>query len=546
MKKHSSIKEDLNKRRRELPKNITIRNVPDETFSLMEVVADGRCFFGSFWLLSLTPQKIRMYMTDPEGYEAMDNFVDNALSNFIKNDIFVNASKCQKMTMMRVHYTAYPEENPGVAKSLDDILNYDEQGDSYVLDTLCEHETNPNAEGFTEEIEKSYEKLTQKGVVQEFDKYLLSYYQNNDASTYTDADPFLLGNFMSDLFNVNVNIVKTRHDNPLVFYIDATFTGNNDPGGKEEIYIYFRHSHFQPMIPNSILHGDNRTPIAKKPAAVSASTSKPQIEKNPMEQLIESFPTLDEDTITQVYDVNNKNYTNAYHQLAVMEEPGATPYAHKVDAKKSLDTGQSHGNRDARSFDNNVSSEYFNLDESPGIQLNNETLRMEVANCLTEKKSLNEYFTFPKRLKIKYVVSTSSNKVPTDLPSTGTWGSFRGKTSTTDRIQPWGEDKPDSVYSKMNEKFTNPDIQTVEIFNGDGNIQTPETYKNATENWYFLVTLGAEPVFKGGRTRKRQHKRGPMRSHKKRKTNTRCYRTKRQRRLSQTKHRKHKSKKIIF
>ena len=85
MKQHSSIKEDRNAIRRELPKNITIRDVPNETFSLIEVVSDGRCFFGSFWLLSLTSAEIRMYMTDLEGYEAMDNFVDNELSNFIKN-----------------------------------------------------------------------------------------------------------------------------------------------------------------------------------------------------------------------------------------------------------------------------------------------------------------------------------------------------------------------------------------------------------------------------------------------------------------------------
>lgn len=499
--KHSSIKEDRNGIRRQLRKDITIRNVADETFSLMEVVADGRCFFGSFWLLSLTPQEIRRYMTDPEGYEAMDNFVDNALSKFIKNGIFTKASKCQKMTMMKTHYIAYPDENPGVAKSLANILNYDTQGDSYVLDVLCEHETNPDAEGLMEGINEAYEKLTQSGVVQEFDKYLLSYYQNNDgAGTYTDADPFLLGNFMSDLFGVNVNIVKNPSGNLSIFEINSTFTGTNSPEGKEDIYIYYRNGHFQPMIPNSIfLDRDKPIPMPHTLAKVSSSTG----------------------------------------------EPGANQYAHKVDAKKSLDTGQSYGNRDAsknynksvRSFDSNDSSEYFNLDESSGIQSNEETLRTEVANCLTEKKSLNEYFTFPKRLKIKYV--SPGKKAPTDLPSTGTWGSFRGKTSTTDRIQPWGEDKPDSVYSKMNEKFTNPDIQTVEIFNGDGNIQTPEAYKNATENWYFLVTLGSDPLPKGGRTRKKGHKGGRMRSHKKIKMRIRGRRSQTKRRTSKKSFFKH-------
>ena len=101
--KQLSIKEDRNAIRRQLPKDIKIEGVSSETFSLMEIVSNGMCFFGSFWLLSLTPEEIRMYMTDPEGYEAMDNFVDNELSRLIKNEIFAQVSKCQKMTMMRTH-----------------------------------------------------------------------------------------------------------------------------------------------------------------------------------------------------------------------------------------------------------------------------------------------------------------------------------------------------------------------------------------------------------------------------------------------------------
>jgi hypothetical protein len=82
--------------------------------------------------------------------------------------------------------------------------------------------------------------------------------------------------------------------------------------------------------------------------------------------------------------------------------------------------------------------------------------------------------------------------------------------------------------------FTNPQIEKVEIFDGNGNIQTPETYKNAKEDWYFLVTLGEEPT-KGGRTRKRHYKGGRMRSHKRIKMRTRGPKTKRTRRFSQTK-----------
>jgi len=525
-----TIKNDRNNIRRGLPRNISIENVSG-TFSLIEVVADGRCFFGSFWLLSLTPQEIRTYMTDPEGYEAMDNFVDNELSNFIKNEIFAKASKCQKMTMMRTHYV----DNAVISEAMAGIFKVDRKGDSALMDQICSSNGANLGPPLVKEINVAYEQLTRKGFVREFDKYLMSYYQNNNGTDiYTEADPFLLGNFMSDLFKVNMNIVKNPPENLSIFAIDSTFTGTNGPEGKEDIYIYFRSGHFQPMIRNSIfLDRDKPIPMRQTLPNVSSSKRKTQApdENTPIESLKNSFQTLDENTITQVYDVNNKNYTNADHQLAVMEEPEANPYAHKVDAKKSLDTGQSHGNRDARSFDSEDSSTYFNFDENSGIQSNEETLRTEVANCLTEKKSLSDYFTFPKRLKIKYV--SPGKKAPTDLPSTGTWGSFRGKTSTTDRIQPWGEDKPDSVYSKMNEKFTNPDIQTVEIFNGDGNIQTPEAYKNATENWYFLVTLGSDPSPKGGRTRKKGHKGGRMRSHKKIKMRIRG-------RQSQTKRRKSK------
>ena len=80
-------------------------------------------------------------------------------------------------------------------------------------------------------------------------------------------------------------------------------------------------------------------------------------------------------------------------------------------------------------------------------------------------------------------------------------------------------------------------IKKVEIFNGDGHKQTPENVKSTNEDWYFLVTLGKEPT-KGGRTRKRHPKIGRMRSHKRIKMRIRGRRTKRPRRLSETKRQK--------
>lgn len=163
------------------------------------------------------------------------------------------------------------------------------------------------------------------------------------------------------------------------------------------------------------------------------------------------------------------------------------------------------------------------------LQPNVKNLSAQLANCNTEKMFLFFNYTFPKRLKIKYV--SPSKMDPTELPSTGKWGSFSGKTSTTDRIARFGEINQDCLFTKINQKFIGPTIQKVEIFDGNGQIQTPKTYYDATENWYFLVTLKDDPIPKGGRTRKRHHKRSRMRSHKKRKTRTRGTK----RRLSQTK-----------
>ena len=489
-----------NLRNKVYPRNVSINGVENETFRIFEVVADGRCLFGTIWLLIQKPSEINRLLRDTDTYKEIEDFNDNGLNNFIET-IFGTMTHCDKIKMMESFFITSEPENSQISTVIGPY-----QGVNPNIERYCNTDSPEN----TKMVEKWYQELSKSGVVGKFDEYLLSLHTNQKPfedfeESYRYSDIELFANFLSDIFNVNINLIKTSGKTSYEgkYNIYMTYTGKPNPR-KRNIYIYYKLAgHFQPMIPNSILQSDNRTPIAQNPAAVSASTS-------------------------------------TYHHLAEMEEPQSNQYA---PAKKSSDTGQSYGNRDASenynksvgSFDSEDYSTYFNLDENSGIQSNEETLRTEVANCLTEKKSLNEYFTFPKRLKIKYV--SPGKKAPTDLPSTGTWESFRGKTSTTDRIQPWGEDKPDSVYSKMNEKFTNPDIQTVEIFNGDGNIQTPETYKNATENWYFLVTLGAEPVFKGGRTRKRHPKGGLMRSHKKRKMRTRGRRTKR-RRFSQTKHQK--------
>lgn len=483
MKKHSSIKEDRNDIRRQLPKTITIAGVND-TFSLMEVVSDGRCFFGSFWLLSLTPEEIRMYMTDPDGYEAMDNFVDNALSGFIKNEIFAKASKCQKMTMMRTHYF----DNDSISGPMAEIFGED-IGGSFLMDHICKaQEADLDTETLSI-IDNAYKELTRRGLIKEFDKYLMSYYQSKN-EFYTDADPFLLGNFMSDLFGVNVNIVRNQGGNSSIFLIDPAyrFTGNNDPVGKEEIYIYYRHAHFQPMIPNSILERDIRPPVAQTSANVSSLKRK-----TPIETLKESFPTLDEDIITQVYEANNQDFTEAYHGLAEMEE----------------------GPKSKAPRNNRETSSQVSIDP--------------------------DNFIFKIPLKIKYALNNKFQDLK-DLPSTGSrFNIFSKGYSSTNRIT--GD--VDSVYSKTQYNLDNNALfkgkgyvleSSVEVCNDVGVSQPPENWENATPDWYFRVNLKGN--IKGGRTRKR----GRVRSHKKRKTHTRGRRTK-QRRFSQTKHQRNKTSK---
>ena len=538
------FREDRNEIRRDLPKNIKIEGIPSETFSLIEVVADGRCFFGSFWLLSLTPAEIRRYMTDPEGYEAMDNFVDNELSRLIKNEIFAQVSKCQKMTMMRTHYV----DDKAISVAMAKIFKAD--GYSFLMDDICKaQEANLDPENL-QLINAAYDKLTRQGFVRDFDKYLMSYYQSNN-ETYTDADPFLLGNFMSDLFEVNVNIVKNPPGNPSIYYVDSTFTGINGREGKEDIYIYFRSGHFQPMIPNSIL---KRVPPATMPQAVanvSSSKRKTQTpdEKTPIQTLMEAFPNLGENIITQVYEGNSKNFTNAYHALAEMEEEPPYPYASQLEQLKTFGF-QENAAREALNLfngDSNAAVEHLidnNPQESKAPRNNSPTLLPTPPPSISSQGMFDtKNFIFKIPLKIKYALNNDWTHLK-DLPSTGSGlNPFSKKYSTTNRIA--GD--ADSVYSKTDYNLKNNASfkgkgfvleRGVEVCDGNGVSQPPENWKNATPDWYFRVNLIGNRV--GGRTRKRpQKKRGPMRSQKKRKMRTRRCQTKRpRRRFSQTKHRK--------
>jgi len=538
--KQLSIKEDRNAIRRQLPKDIKIEGVSSETFSLMEIVSNGMCFFGSFWLLSLTPEEIRMYMTDPEGYEAMDNFVDNELSRLIKNEIFAQVSKCQKMTMMRTHYVDDAAISVAMAKIFKD------DGYSFLMDDICKAQEANLDSGSLQLINAAYHELTLQGFVREFDKYLMSYYQSNN-ETYTDADPFLLGNFMSDLFGVNVNIVKNPPGNPSIYYVDSTFTGINGAEGKENIYIYFRHGHFQPMIPNSILRRAPPTPIRQTLPNVSSSKRKTQTpdEKTPIQTLMEAFPSLGEDIITQVYEGNSENFTNAYHALAEMEEE--TPYASQLEQLKTFGFPENNAREALNLFngDFNAAVEHLidnNRQESKAPRNNSKQTLSQTASPSTSSQRMfdTENFIFKIPLKIKYALNNDWTHLK-DLPSTGSrFNLFSKGFSSTNRIA--GD--VDSVYSKTDYNLKNNDLfkgfvfePGVEVCNGAGISQPPENWENATSDWYFRINLIGNRL--GGSTRKRpQKKRGPMRSQKKRKMRTRGGRTKRpRRRFSQTKHR---------
>ena len=138
------------------------------------------------------------------------------------------------------------------------------------------------------------------------------------------------------------------------------------------------------------------------------------------------------------------------------------------------------------------------------VQKQEASEKKSIDKCEAEKKVLYEYFTFPKRLQIKYkspLVQEVKN-----LPSTG----YFNRTSTTDRIKNYVEDK-DSVYSKIKLKINSPSISSVDIYDERGQqVRSPDKYQNVTENWYFLVTLLDEPVLRGGgRTLKRRQTKRP-------------------------------------
>jgi hypothetical protein len=236
------------------------------------------------------------------------------------------------------------------------------------------------------------------------------------------------------------------------------------------------------------------------------------------DDLKNKYSQFDDDIIRQVFSSNKQDIASTDNVLKNMA-------GHPSDGELNLATDLVFNKSDNNLVDH--SSRPSSIVEPPS---------QEVATCLAEKKSLFDYFTFPKKLKIKYV---GPNNVSTDLPSTGFFGSMKGSTSTTDRIK-GKESETDNVYTKVSKKFTNP-ITQVEIRDGQNTIVNPSDYVNATENWYFLVTLQGVPipVAGGGRTRKRPNKKkGRRSSHKKRKMRIRGRRTKRPRRFSLTKRQK--------
>jgi hypothetical protein len=321
---------------------------------------------------------------------------------------------------------------------------------------------------------------------------------------------------------------------------------------KEDIYIYYKaNNHFQPMIPNSILEISNRGRPSSSPSSAAVSSI------NTYDDLKSKFPQFDASIISQVFEAHNKDIASTNNILQEMAENTGQPYAQElqklielgylaVDAGNALKLTNGNVEQAVEILlqtteeekpnsrrDTQRSSTYDNLSENEGPHNDLDRVESEKDACIADKKFLIEYFTFPKKLKIKYV---GPNNISTDLPSTGFFGSMKGSTSTTDRIK-GKESETDNVYTKVSTKFKNH-ITQVEIRNGQNIIVNPSEYVNATEDWYFLVTLGGDPVARGGRTRKRHPQRGRMRSQKKRKMRILKRRTKRSRRFSQTKRQK--------
>jgi hypothetical protein len=474
------------------PFNVNVDGVGN--FRITEVIADGRCLFGSIWLLSQNDETIRRIMSDPF-YTELEEFIGNdrndinaknvsKLNNYIRETISLSGLEiCNNLKLMSLYYADKKTDESNKFRDAYWIItdDFDVVSELYCVNNESETE-------HQKELLSIANKLYQSGVAQSFNNMLKTYYTpilESNISKYAEADLSFFGNTLSDKLGLEIHLVKSQpnYKPPYVVDSNSIFRGSNT-GAKKKIYLYFKQDdqsgHFQAMIPTSIL--------------ANSST------KSNLNTLIEMG--FSKEKAEEALNHASDDFTFA---LEILREASANRGTSRVSSFDSAD-----------SLNYNDSNTNNELDRVQG----------EKNACLAEKKTLFEYFTFPKKLKIKYV--SPNNRNPTDLPSTGTWGSFTGKTSTTDRIK--GGEKSDNVYSKVAAKFTNL-IQKVEISNGLSIVNQSTDYMKATEDWYFLVTLEGNPVpvTKGGRTQKRQQKRGGRRrsSQKKRKTHTRRRLTKR-------------------
>ena len=525
------------------PRNVRINGVNNETFRIFDVVADGRCLFGTIWLLAKEPSEInRLLHEDTDTYKEIEDFNDNDLNNFIET-IFGTMTHCDKIKMMESFFLASEPENSQISRVIGPY-----EGVNPNIERYCNTDSREN----TKKVEQWYQDLSKSGVVGKFDEYLLSLHTNQTPfedfeESYRYSDIELLANFLSDNFNVNINLINTTGKTPYEGEYNVYMRYIGKPNSlKRDIYIYYKAAgHFQPMIPNSILKRDIRPPVAQQTSAnVSSSKRKTQApdENNPIESLKKSFPSLGTDIITQVYEANRKDFAEAYHHLAVMVVPEANPYAVKlkqltdmgfpeVDATNALDLVNGDFNFALETLTNKTGRE-------PKAPRNASS--QTILPATSSKGMLDtENFIFKSPLKIKYAINSDWNNLK-DLPSTGSgYNPFSKGYSTTSRITGDG----DSVYSKTNYNLKNKSLfqgyaleSGVEVCNGAGVSQPPENWGNATDNWYFRVNLVGSRT--GGRTRKRHPKRARVRSQKKRKMRILKRQTKRPRRLSQTKRQK--------
>jgi hypothetical protein len=538
-----------NLRNNDYPTNVPIIGVKD-IFRIFEVVADGRCLFGTMWLLIKEPSEINQLLREKVDYKEIEDFNDNGgLNQWIKN-LFASLTKCQKIKMMAQYFLSHGREHE--TEQISDVIGlYDT--DNPLIEKHCNIDSPENIKM----VNTWYENLSESGVVGKFDEYLLSLHTNQtpyedfeDSYRYSDIE--LFGNVLSDIFFKNINLVQSTEGIYQGNYkVYMKYTGKPDKM-KEDIYIYYKaNNHFQPMIPNSILEISNRGRPSSSPSSAAVSSI------NTYDDLKSKFPQFDASIISQVFEAHNKDIASTNNILQEMIENTGQPYAQElqkliefgylaVDAGNALKLTNGNVEQAVEILlqtteeekpnsrrDTQRSSTYDNLSENEGPHNDLDRVQGEKNACIADKKFLIEYFTFPKKLKIKYV---GPNNISTDLPSTGFFGSMKGSTSTTDRIK-GKESETDNVYTKVSTKFKNP-ITQVEIRNGQNIIVNPSEYVNATEDWYFLVTLGGDLVARGGRTRKRHPQRGRMRSQKKRKMRILKRRTKRPRRFSQTKRQK--------